>query len=56
MNTEKTFILLISVYVEFGNTATDKITVTNTWRSGGLTTAKTYNILLRQISCTSSWK
>jgi len=44
------------MYVEFGNSATDTITLTNTWRSGGLTTAKTYNILARQISCTASWK
>ena len=49
-------ILFIAVYVEFGNSATDTITLTNTWRSGGLTTAKTYNILARQISCTAAWK
>jgi len=44
------------MYVEFGVTSTDTITLTNTYRSGGLTTAKTFNILLRQISCTASWK
>ena len=46
----------MSVYVEVGATSTDTITLTNTYRSGGLTTAKTFNILLRQISCTASWK
>ena len=44
------------MYVEFGATSTDSVTLTNTWRSGGLTTAKTYNILARQISCTAKWK
>merc|ERR1712154_756392 len=44
------------MYVEFGVTSTDTITLTNTYRSGGLTTAKTFNILLRQISCTARWK
>ena len=44
------------VYVEFGATSTDTITITNTYRSGGLTTAKTFNILARQISCTATWK
>ena len=45
-----------SVYVEFGATSTDSITLTNTYVSGGLTTAKTFNILARQIACTASWK
>jgi len=44
------------MYVEFGATSTDTITITNTYRSGGLTTAKAFNILMRQISCTASWK
>jgi len=44
------------MYVEFGATSTDTITITNTYRSGGLTTAKTFNILARQISCTATWK
>ena len=48
--------LCLSVYVEFGAGATDTVTLTNTYRSGGLTTAKTFNILLRQISCTASYK
>merc|ERR1711983_647179 len=39
------------MYVEFGATSTDSITLTNTYVSGGLTTAKTFNILARQISC-----
>ena len=45
-----------SVYTEFGATSTDTITMTLTWGSSGYTTAKTYNILARQISCTASWK
>merc|ERR1712107_124382 len=40
------------MYVEFGATATDTITLT--W--GDITTAKTYNILARQIACTATWK
>merc|ERR1719293_626093 len=44
------------MYVEFGATSTDSITLTNTYVSGGLTTARTFNILARQISCTASWK
>merc|ERR1719350_1677813 len=44
------------MYVEFGATSTDTITITNTYRSGGLTTSKTFNILARQISCTATWK
>ena len=44
------------MYAEFGTGATDTITVTNTYRSGGLTTAKIFNILLRQISCTATHK
>ena len=47
---------IFSVYVEFGATSTDSITLTNTYVSGGLTTAKTFNILARQISCTASYK
>jgi hypothetical protein len=42
------------MYAEFGTTSTDTATVTFTW--GSTTTAKSYNILLRQISCTSTWK
>jgi len=44
------------MYVEFGATSTDSITLTNTYVSGGLTTAKTFNILARQISCTATYK
>merc|ERR1712048_1230616 len=44
------------MYTEFGATSTDTITMTLTWGSSGYTTAKTYNILARQISCTASWK
>merc|ERR1712001_518214 len=44
------------MYTEFGATSTDTITMTLTWGSSGYTTAKTYNILARQISCTASYK
>jgi len=44
------------MYVEFGLGSTDTITLTNTWNTAGLTTAKTYNILARQIDCTATWK
>ena len=44
------------MYVEFGATSTDTVTVTNTYSSSGLTTAKTFNILARQISCTAEWR
>ena len=49
-------LLLCLVYVEFGATSTDTVTLTNTYVSSGLTTAKKYNILARQISCTAEWK
>ena len=45
---------IISVYVEFGASATDSITLTNTWAS--TTSGKSYNILTRQIACDASWK
>jgi len=44
------------MYVEFGATATDSVTLTNTYTSTGITTSKSYNILARQISCTATWK
>merc|ERR1719410_929611 len=44
------------MYVEFGTTSTDTVTLTNTWATGGLTTAKNYNILARQIPCTADYK
>ena len=44
------------MYVEFGATSTDTVTVTNTYSSDGLTTAKKFNILARQISCTAEWR
>jgi len=40
------------MYVEFGATSTDKITLKHTLD----TTSKSWNILARQISCTASWK
>jgi len=42
------------MYVEFGATSTDTISVTNTY--GSTTTAKTFNILARQISCTATYR
>merc|ERR1712048_578698 len=44
------------MYTEFGATSTDTISMTITYGSSGLTTAKTFNILARQISCTASYK
>jgi len=44
------------MYAEFGATSTDSISMTLTYGSSGLTTAKTFNILARQISCTATWK
>merc|ERR1712183_638813 len=40
------------MYVEFGATATDSITLKHTLDA----TAKTWNILARQIACTADWK
>jgi len=42
------------MYTEFGATSTDTVSLTLTYAS--TTTAKTFNILLRQISCTAAWK
>jgi len=42
------------MYVEFGATSTDTVKLTITY--GSTTTAKTWNILSRQISCTATWK
>jgi len=42
------------MYAEFGATATDTATVTFTY--GSTTTAKLFNILLTQISCTAAWR
>merc|ERR1712024_134367 len=44
------------MYAEFGASSTDSITMTLTYGSSGLTTAKTFNILTRQISCTATWR
>ena len=44
------------MYVEFGTSSSDSVTLTNTWSSAGLSTAKNYNILARQIGCTDDWK
>jgi len=42
------------MYTEFGATSTDSVTLTVTY--GSTTTAKTWNILLRQISCSATYK
>jgi len=42
------------MYTEFGATSTDTVSLTITY--GSTTTAKTWNVLLRQISCTAAWK
>jgi len=42
------------MYAEVGATSTDTATVTVTY--GSTTTAKTWSVLVRQISCTSTWK
>merc|ERR1719415_144517 len=44
------------MYTEFGATSTDTISMTLTYAANGLSTAKTFNILARQISCTATWK
>jgi len=44
------------MYTEFGATSTDTISMTLTYGANGLSTAKTFNILARQISCTATWK
>ena len=43
-----------SVYVELGAAASDKATVTVSY--GSTTADKMYNILLRQIACTATWR
>jgi len=42
------------MYTEFGTTSTDTISLTITY--GSTSTAKTWNILTRQISCEAKWK
>jgi len=42
------------MYVEFGATSTDTISLTTTY--GATTSTLKWNILARQISCTSTWK
>ena len=44
------------MYVEFGTSSSDSITITNNFATAGLTSAKNYNILARQIDCTADWK
>ena len=42
------------MYAEFGTSDTDTVSVTITYSS--TTSAKSFNVLTRQISCTASWK
>ena len=42
----------LKVYVEFGASATDSVTLKHTLD----TVAKSWNILTRQIACTATWK
>ena len=44
------------MYVEFGTSSSDSVTLTNTWSTAGLATAKNYNILARQIGCNDDLK
>lgn len=44
------------MYVEFGTSSSDTVTLTNTFAALGLATAKNYNILARQICCSDTWK
>jgi len=44
------------MYTEFGATSADSIAMTLTYHASGLATAKTFNILARQISCTATYK
>ena len=41
------------MYVEFGATSTDTVGLTFTY--GSTSTGKTFNVLARQIACTSTW-
>ena len=43
----------MSVYLEFGGSATDTIELKTTY---GDLTSKQWNILARQIACTATWK
>ena len=45
---------VLPVYVEFGATSTDTVGLTFTY--GSTTTAKTFNVLARQLACTAAWK
>ena len=47
------FLSIISVYVEFGAASGDTIELKTTY---GDTSTKQWNILARQIACTSDWK
>ena len=42
------------MYAEFGTSDTDTVSVTITYAS--TTSAKKFNVLTRQISCTATWK
>ena len=48
--------LIILVYAEFGATATDSTKINLTFGAAGISTEKSFNILVRQISCTATWR
>ena len=44
------------MYVEFGANAADTVRLTVSYNADGLTSAKSFNILARQISCFAEWR
>ena len=44
------------MYAEVGADSSDTASVTFNYGSGGVSTAKSFNILVRQIACTDTWK
>ena len=44
------------VYVEFGANSADTVRLTVSYDANGLSSAKSFNILARQISCFAEWR
>ena len=44
------------VYVEFGANSADTVKLTVSYIAAALTSAKSFNILARQISCFAEWR
>ena len=44
------------VYVEFGANSADTVRLTMSYDAEGLSSAKSFNILARQISCFAEWR